>query len=868
MAAGLLGCTGAVTEGPAIRVEIAPGFARVSPNGTVAFTAAVARAAEPSVQWNLAEARAGAITSAGLYTAPPREGVFHLVARSVADPSAMAEVAIEVASPDAGGSWPVEESSGSRSIADEGANGAPAGNSTDETAASNSGGLASGEIATQSVYREAAVGIAISPRTPSVVAGSSISFSASVTGTSNTAVAWSLQEASGCGSVTTSGVYTAPAVSGTCHVVATSRADPSMSDVATVSVTPRTPVAVAVAVVPYVASVAVSGTLSFSAVVTGTSNTAVSWSVREASGCGTVTQAGIYTAPAGPATCHVVAKSIADPSKSNLATVTVATKPAVTVAVSPRSAALQGGDTTSFRAVVTGTSNTGVSWSVLTSPGCGSVTQDGVYTAPVTARTCYVFVRSKADSSKTDYAPITVKVPIAISVAPHTATVSTGGAVSFSATVTGTTNTAVSWSVQESSGCGTVTQAGVYTAPTAPRTCHVVVRSQADSSKSDTATVTVTAPIAVSVAPHTASVSAGGTVTFTAAVTGTSNTGVTWSVQESSGCGTVTQAGVYTAPAAAATCHVVARSQADTSKSDTATITVSAPIAVSVAPHTASVSAGGTVTFTAAVTGTSNTGVTWSVQESSGCGTVTQAGVYTAPAAAATCHVVARSQADTSKSDTATITVSAPIAVSVAPHTASVAAGGTVAFTAAVTGTSNTGVTWSVQESSGCGTVTQAGVYTAPAAAATCHVVARSNADSSKSDAATVTVTAAPIVVTLQPASASVFSCQSTTFKATVSGTSNSAVTWSVQEGAAGGSITTGGTYTAPSVAGTYHVVATSQADPSKSAAGPVTVADKVLSVTVNPPQITIPAGGTASFTATITTTCGTTTEKQIITAD
>jgi hypothetical protein len=701
VAAGLLECTGAVAEDPATGVEIVPGSARVSPNGTVAFTAAVAGSADASVQWSLAEAGAGAITSAGLYTAPPHEGVFHLVARSVAHPSAMGEVAIEVASPDAGESWPVEESIGSRSIAHGRVGMTAAGISTDETFASSSGGPASGGIAAQSVYRETAVAIAISPRTPSVVAGSSISFSASVTGTSNTEVEWSLQEASGCGSVTASGVYTAPAVACTCHVVATSSADPSMSDVATVSVTPRAPLAVAVAVAPHVASVTLGGTLSFSAGVTGTANTAVSWSVREASGCGTVTQDGIYTAPTKPARCHVVAKSIADPSKINLATVTVATKPAVTVAVSPRSAVLQGGETASFRAIVTGTSNAGVSWAVLTSSGCGSVTQDGVYTAPATARTCYVFIRSKADPSKTDYAPITVKVPIAISVAPHTASVSAGGTVAFTATVTGTTNTAVSWSVQETSGCGTVTQAGVYTAPAAPRTCHVIARSRADASKSDTATIAVTATVAVSVAPRTTSVSAGGTVAFTATVTGTSNTGVMWSVQEATGCGAVTQAGVYTAPAAAATCHVVARSQADASKSDTATVAVTAPI-----------------------------------------------------------------------------------------------------------------------------------------------------------------------VVSLQPSSASVFSCQSTTFTATVSGASNTAVAWSVQEGAAGGSITTGGTYTAPSAAGTYHVVATSQADPSKSVSGPVTVTDKVLSVTVNPPQITIPAGGSASFTATVTTTCGTTTEKQIITAD
>lgn len=49
-------------------------------------------------------------------------------------------------------------------------------------------------------------------------------------------------------------------------------------------------------------------------------------------------------------------------------------------------------------------------------------------------------------------------------------------------------------------------------------------------------------------------------------------------------------------------------------------------------------------------------------------------------------------------------------------------------------------------------------------------------------------------------------------------------VNWSIAEGAAGGSITSGGVYIAPSAAGTYHVIATSTADPAKTATTIVTV--------------------------------------------
>ncbi|HET6984663.1 MAG TPA: hypothetical protein VFI53_21135, partial [Myxococcaceae bacterium] len=66
-------------------------------------------------------------------------------------------------------------------------------------------------------------------------------------------------------------------------------------------------------------------------------------------------------------------------------------------------------------------------------------------------------------------------------------------------------------------------------------------------------------------------------------------------------------------------------------------------------------------------------------------------------------------------------------------------------------------------------------------------------------------------------------------FTATVSGAGSgrsTAVTWSVQEGAAGGTIDANGKYTAPSTVGTYHVVATSVADASIAATATVTVTD------------------------------------------
>jgi hypothetical protein len=80
---------------------------------------------------------------------------------------------------------------------------------------------------------------------------------------------------------------------------------------------------------------------------------------------------------------------------------------------------------------------------------------------------------------------------------------------------------------------------------------------------------------------------------------------------------------------------------------------------VVVAPATAQLPPNGAQAFTATVLLATSGDVTWSVEES-GCGTVDAAGRFTAPGKAATCHVVAASVADPSKTARAAVTVSAP----------------------------------------------------------------------------------------------------------------------------------------------------------------------------------------------------------------
>jgi hypothetical protein len=97
----------------------------------------------------------------------------------------------------------------------------------------------------------------------------------------------------------------------------------------------------------------------------------------------------------------------------------------------------------------------------------------------------------------------------------------------------------------------------------------------------------------------------------------------------------------------------------------------------------------------------------------------------------------------------------------------------------------------------------------------------------------------------IRPQSVSVEPGTQKTFVAYMPGTDNEEVSWSVVE-SGGGSISTSGVYTAPSLEGTYHVKATSK---SGSVNGTATV-----TVTNNPPEVTFPYGtwigpGNISFT-------------------
>lgn len=505
-------------------------------------------------------------------------------------------------------------------------------------------------------------------------------------------------------------------------------------------------------------------------------------------------------------------------------------------------------------------------------------------------------------------------ITVTVTVTAPSGSIVLGNQMTLTATVTNTADASVTWSVNGIAGgnsaIGSITSAGVYTAPTdlpSPATVQITATSHADATKSATANVTITSDVTLTLTPNPASVELGATQAFQVSVSsaGHPDTAVRWSLSGGacpSACGTVNSNGTFTAPGilpSSAGVTLTAQSVADPSKQISAAVTITSNFTLQLsAPSSlpAGMSATVIATLTPVVNSNPSPVLNWLLSGSgcsgASCGALsgattqpvsgsasTSSATYTAanaPPSPNTVTVTVTPQADPSKKAQVTIAIQPGITVSVSPAAGTLAANHRVTLTAQVNGASNGTVNWNVNGVPGgnttvgqicaagsnpCQIVTSATAsqvnYLAPGSIPSPNPVsatAVSAADPTKNASAQITVIN-HVLVSVQPANVTLAPLGVQAFHASVLGTSNQNVVWQVQGAvcsAAGacGTVDANGIFTAPASApssGAIQVVAISSDDTTQSGAATVTIFGGPNILTLHPSSVY--AGAAQGFT-------------------
>jgi Immunoglobulin domain/Immunoglobulin I-set domain len=281
-------------------------------------------------------------------------------------------------------------------------------------------------------------------------------------------------------------------------------------------------------------------------------------------------------------------------------------------------------------------------------------------------------------------------------------------------------------------------------------------------------------------------------------------------------------------------------------------------------PTNQSVTAGQSATFSVVATGTAPLTYQWQKNGSPIAGATSSS--YTTPAttpadSGSQFKVVVANPAGSSTSNPATLTVTASAtapSITTQPANQSVTAGQTAAFSVVATGTAPLSYQWQKNGASISGATSS--TYTTPSTSTSDNgsqfkVVVTNSAGSVPSNAATLTVTAAPVApsITTQPENQTVTAGQTASFSVVASGTAPLSYQWQKNGSAISGA--TSSTYTTPATSTSdngsqFKVVVTNSvgSTPSNAATLTVTAAPVAPSITTQPANQTVTAGQTASF--------------------
>lgn len=459
--------------------------------------------------------------------------------------------------------------------------------------------------------------------------------------------------------------------------------------------------------------------------------------------------------------------------------------------------------------------------SVSISPGIGPVDSTEITVSP-TQTTTYTLTATNASGSVSKSKKITVIVPPTVSSLTATPdAVLPGKAVTLKWSGTGATYYTVATEAGANLGNVFGTSLKIFPQVT---TNYIVTAVNTAGSGSRSIVVTVVPPgpkpTIASFTAAPATIVAGQTTTLNWSVTDAASLAI------SPGVGTVTGTSVAVSPAATTTYTLTAKNlNGSVTKKTTVTVNVAPPTIASFTANPNAITAGQTSTLAWSVAGAASLSI------SPGIGAVSGTSVNVAPTANTTYTLSATNAGGT---------VTKTVALAVAPPTPPPVISSFTASSSTITQGQSLTLNWSVNGadslslSPAVGTVSGSSITVSPGVDTT-YVLTAANNGGTVTASVPVTVSAPPPVsVQLLPSSIQLSTGAAQNFGASVSGTTNQAVTWSVVE-TGGGSITNSGLYTAPTTPGTYHVKAVAAVDANAFAQATVTVTSPVVTPPTNP---------------------------------
>ena len=765
--------------------------------------------------------------------------------------------------------------------------------------------------------------ITTNPTDQTVNAGQTATFTAAASGTPTPTVQWqsstdggaTFQNVAGATTTTLTVPNVAASQNGTkFRAVFTNSAGSATTTAATLTVN----FAPTVTTNPVSQSISAGSTVTFTAAASGNPTPTVQWQQSTDGGATFQNIAGAtsttlsFTALAGQNgnQYRAVFTNSVGSATTTAATLTVTAGPQITT--NPTDQTVNAGQTATFTAAASGTPTPTVQWQSSTDGGATFQNVAGATTTTLTVPNVVasqngtkfraVFTNS-AGSATTTAATLTVNFAPTVTTNPVSQSVSSTSNVTFTAAASGNPTPTVQWQ-QSTDGGATFNNIAGATSTTLNFTAQAgqngnqyraVFTNSVGSATTTAATLTVTNGPQITTNPTDQTVNAGQNATFTAAATGSPTPTVQWQVSIDGGATFQNVAGAttttLTVPNVAASQNgnkyrAVFTNAGGVATTVAATLTVNFAPTVTTNPVSQSISAGSTVTFTAAASGNPTPTVQWQ-QSTDGGATFQNIAGATSTTLSFTAlagqngnqyRAVFTNSVGSATTTAATLTVTAGPRITTNPTDQTVNAGQTATFTAAASGTPTPTVQWQSSTDGGATFQNVAGATTTTLTIP--NVVTGQNGNkyravftngggTATTTAATLTVNSAGPVVTTNPVNQTVTAGQTATFTAASSGTPTPTVQWQVSTdngvtfnnipGAA--STTLSFTATTAMNGNKYRAVFTNGSGTATTTAATLTVTPPAVQSTtttlassLNPSS----AGQAVTFTATVTASLGT----------